>query len=773
MFSDRLLDTLNEEQRAAVTLPDEPALILAGAGSGKTRVLTTRIAWLIQQGRVSPAGILAVTFTNKAAKEMLTRLSAMLPINVRGMWIGTFHGLCNRFLRAHWRDAGLPQTFQILDSADQLSAVKRLLKSLNVDDAKYPPKNVQYFINDCKEEGLRAKDVSVNDDYNRRLVEFYAEYDRQCQKEGVVDFAELLLRSYEVLMANEPLRTHYQARFKHILVDEFQDTNTLQYRWLKLLGKHAAVFAVGDDDQSIYAFRGANVGNMAAFEREFQVKHLIKLEQNYRSYGNILDTANELIARNTKRLGKNLRTDRGHGEPVRVYEAMTDGQEAQWIVEEIQSLIGVGKSRSEIAILYRSNAQSRVIEANLFKAGISYRVYGGLRFFERAEIKHALAYLRLMENPHDDTAFARVVNFPARGIGARSLEQLADVARMNACSLYAAVPHLGGKAGTSLANFVKLVEGMRFETQQLALPEIVEHVVHRSNLRSFYEGEKEGQDRVENLDELVNAATLFVNDEGFEHDRAAAQAANAPDADGVVETPISPLAAFLSHASLEAGDNQAQAGQDAIQLMTVHAAKGLEFDVVFITGLEEGLFPHENSAVEVDGLEEERRLMYVAITRARERLYISYAQTRMLHGQTRYSLKSRFLDELPEACLKWLTPRHAGMATQTSQAYKASWNNDWKSNRTSGWEDESEYAEKRRRAADVPVTGSGPLPGWARQQAQAQTGFRIGQNVRHAKFGEGVVINLEGSGSDARAQINFGRQGVKWLALGVAKLDPA
>ena len=495
MFSDRLLDTLNEEQRAAVTLPDEPALILAGAGSGKTRVLTTRIAWLIQQGRVSPAGILAVTFTNKAAKEMLTRLSAMLPINVRGMWIGTFHGLCNRFLRAHWRDAGLPQTFQILDSADQLSAVKRLLKSLNVDDAKYPPKNVQYFINDCKEEGLRAKDVSVNDDYNRRLVEFYAEYDRQCQKEGVVDFAELLLRSYEVLMANEPLRAHYQARFKHILVDEFQDTNTLQYRWLKLLGKQAAVFAVGDDDQSIYAFRGANVGNMAAFEREFQVKHLIKLEQNYRSYGNILDTANELIARNTKRLGKNLRTDRGHGEPVRVYEAMTDGQEAQWIVEEIQSLIGTGKSRSEIAVLYRSNAQSRIIEANLFKAGISYRVYGGLRFFERAEIKHALAYLRLMENPHDDTAFARVVNFPARGIGARSLEQLADAARMNASSLYAAVPHLGGKAGTSLANFVQLIEGMRFETQQLALPEIVEHVVHRSNLRSFYEGEKEGQDR--------------------------------------------------------------------------------------------------------------------------------------------------------------------------------------------------------------------------------------------------------------------------------------
>jgi DNA helicase-2/ATP-dependent DNA helicase PcrA len=533
------------------------------------------------------------------------------------------------------------------------------------------------------------------------------------------------------------------------------------------------VFAVGDDDQSIYAFRGANVGNMAAFEREFRVQHLIKLEQNYRSTSHILDTANHLIARNSKRLGKNLRTDAGHGEPVRIYEAMSDLQEAQWLVEEVQSLVGTGKLRGEIAILYRSNAQSRTIEAALFKEGIAYRVYGGLRFFERAEVKHALAYLRLMQNPHDDTAFMRVVNFPARGIGARSLEVLSDAAQARNLSLYAAVPHVDGKAGTSLANFTKLVEGMRFETAQLTLPEIVEHIVVRSGLRAHYESEKEGQDRIENLDELVNAATFFIGDEGFEQDRAAALAKDQPDADGVIEEPMSPLAAFLSHASLEAGDNQADAGQDAVQLMTVHAAKGLEFDAVFITGLEEGLFPHENAAQEPAGLEEERRLMYVAITRARERLYISYAQTRMLHGQTRYNLKSRFIEELPEQCLKWLTPRLGGMATQATQAYKAGWNNDWKKARSTGWETEAEYADKGSRRADVPDTGRGPVPGWARQQQAVQSGFRIGQNVRHAKFGEGVVVNLEGGGTDARAQINFGASGVKWLALAVAKLDPA
>ncbi|CAN5244639.1 UvrD-helicase domain-containing protein [soil metagenome] len=756
---DRLLDTLNPEQRAAVTLPDEPALILAGAGSGKTRVLTTRIAWLIRTGRVSPAGVLAVTFTNNAAREMLTRLSTMLPINLRGMWICTFHGLCNRFLRTHHRDAGLPATFQILDSADQLSAIKRLLKRLNVDDQRFPPKNLQHFINGCKEQGLRAREVPASDDYNRHFVEFYAEYDLQCQREGVCDFAELLLRTYETLLANEPLRVHYQRRFRHILVDEFQDTNALQYQWLKLIGLDAAVMAVGDDDQSIYAFRGADVGNMRAFEREFNVRHLIKLEENYRSYGNILDSANALIAHNSRRLGKDLRTVRGHGEPVRIYEASTDQQEAQWIVEEVRAQVDTGRSRGEIAVLYRSNAQSRAIEQALFRAAVPYRVYGGLRFFERAEIKHALAYLRLMENPDDDTAFIRVVNFPARGIGARSLENLTDTASEARTSLFRAVRLMSGKSGTSLGAFAAMIDRLRVETANLNLTEIVTHVVHQSGLRAFYEAEREGQERLENLDELLNAAALFVTEEGVDPGTAANEADAAPDADGVIAQPISPLASFLSHASLEAGDNQAQAGVDAVQLMTIHSAKGLEFDVVFITGVEEGLFPHENSATEIDGLEEERRLMYVAITRARERLSLSFAQTRMRHGQMRYHLKSRFFEELPDGALKWLTPKLGGRSTGASQAMSAAWSRDWREPRES------------RREADKYDSGAGTTPAWAQRQAGAGSGFRVGQSVRHAKFGEGVILGLEGGGDDARAQVNFGSAGTKWLALGIAKLE--
>ncbi len=734
-----LLQNLNEHQLAAVTLPSQSALILAGAGSGKTRVLTTRIAWLIQTGQLSPQGVLAVTFTNKAAKEMLTRLSAMLPINVRGMWIGTFHGLCNRMLRAHHRDAGLPATFQILDSADQLGAIKRLLKANSIDDERFPPRNVQLFINSSKESGLRAKDVEVNDDYNRKFVELYSMYDAQCNREGVCDFSELLLRCYELLQRNEILRQHYQGRFRHILVDEFQDTNKLQYAWLKqLAGTSNAIFAVGDDDQSIYAFRGANVGNMADFEREFRVRNLIKLEQNYRSVGHILNAANALIANNARRLGKELWTDAGEGEPVRIYEAQTDGYEAAWLVEEVKGLIAEGHLRSEVAVLYRSNAQSRVLEHALFNAAIPYRVYGGLRFFERAEIKHALAYLRLIENPADDTAFLRVVNFPPRGIGARTLEQLADAARPSSLSLYAAVGSMSGKGGANLAAFVKLIETLRFETAQLPLAEIVDAVIQRSGLILHYQNEKEGQERIENLNELVNAAAAFIAEEGYTQDAPAAQA-NAEDS--ATQIP-SPLAAFLSHASLEAGDNQAEAGQDALQLMTVHAAKGLEFHAVFITGLEEGLFPHENSLTEQDGLEEERRLMYVAITRARRRLYISFAQSRLLHGQTRYGLKSRFLAELPEVAVKWLTPRvQAGAGGRFGQ-----WHG----------------------AGVTPARPSAPPP-----RSASAHGVRVGQTVRHARFGEGVVINLEGSGDDARAQVNFGHQGVKWLALAVAKLMPA
>jgi len=788
-----LLANLNERQLAAVTLPPQHALILAGAGSGKTRVLTTRIAWLIQTGQVSPAGVLAVTFTNKAAREMGARLSAMLPINPRSMWIGTFHGLCNRLLRAHHRDAALPQTFQILDSADQLASIKRLLKGLNVDDEKYPPRNLQHFINGCKEEGLRAKDVEVVDDYNRRFVELYASYDDQCQREGVVDFAELLLRSYELLERSEALRTHYQTRFSHILIDEFQDTNVLQYKWIRqLAGPRSAVFAVGDDDQSIYAFRGANVGNMSAFEREFRVPNLIKLEQNYRSHANILECANHLIRNNGNRLGKELWTDAGAGEPVRVHEALSDGQEAHWLIEEARGLIAEGWARADIAILYRSNAQSRVLEHALFSAGIPYRVYGGLRFFERAEVKHALAYLRLMENPADDTAFLRVVNFPARGIGARSVEQLQDAARRLGTPLHDALGGLSGGAVSKLAAFVSLIARLRDETRGMTLPETVEHVVERSGLITHYQTEKEGQDRIENLRELVNAAAAFLSDQGVGQDvpadagaalaAAPGVAARSPAEDpsqsgqsgdglfaaaasqGVAEFEVvtgeavvlsSPLASFLAHASLEAGDNQALEGTDALQLMTVHAAKGLEFDGVFITGLEEGLFPHENSAQEPSGLEEERRLMYVAITRARQRLYLSFSQTRMLHGQTRYNVRSRFLEELPESTLKWLTPR-AG-------AQRPAWGDGWGAPGMQG---------HRRSAAMIEA------PMLSQADMKRASGFdrglpwRVGQSVAHARFGEGVILGIEGSGSDARVQVNFGRQGIKWLALSVAKLDP-
>ena len=774
-----LLQGLNPEQLAAVTLPAEHALILAGAGSGKTRVLTTRIAWLLQTRQASPGSLMAVTFTNKAAKEMLTRLGAMLPVNVRGMWIGTFHGLCNRFLRAHWKLANLPQSFQILDTQDQLSAVKRLVKQHGIDDERFPPKQLQWFIAGCKEDGQRPKDVQVRDPETRQKVEIYQLYEDQCQREGVVDFGELMLRSYELLRDNDALREHYQHRFSHILIDEFQDTNRLQYAWIKLLsGPNSSVLAVGDDDQSIYAFRGARVGNMADFVREYEVRHQIKLEQNYRSHSHILDTANELIKHNKTRLGKNLHTTQGAGEPVRVMESTGDLAEANWMVEEIKQLLRDGRdgdggkgvsARSEVAVLYRSNAQSRVIETALFNAAMPYRVYGGLRFFERAEIKHALAYLRLLENPRDDTSFLRVVNFPPRGIGARSIEQLQDAARANGCPLHDAVSTIGGKAGTNIAAFVAKIDVLREQTQGQTLRQIIEMVLDHSQLIEHYQAEREGADRVENLQELVNAAESFVTQEGFgkdavalpvdeamqsQADFAAAQAARgeALPNEETGET-LSPLAAFLTHAALESGDNQAQAGQDAVQLMTVHAAKGLEFDCVFITGLEEGLFPHENAMSDFEGLEEERRLMYVAITRARKRLYLSHSQTRMLHGQTRYNIKSRFFDEMPEHTLKWLTPK-MGVPSPSS----------WGS-RPSGF-GQSDSARAGFYTAAPPV-----VPQRAAAQASGPNAWvRAGLQVFHTKFGEGTVVSLEGVGDDARAQVKFNRHGVKWLALSVAKL---
>lgn len=720
-MSSSLLSGLNPEQLAAVTLPAVPALILAGAGSGKTRVLTTRIVWLLSTGQVSQHGILAVTFTNKAAKEMLTRVSAQLPINARSLWIGTFHGLCNRMLRLHWRDAGLPEAFQIMDTADQLSAIKRLLKALNIDDEKYPPRELMYYINANKEEGRRPAEVEAWDQHSQQMKQLYDEYERQCRREGVVDFAELLLRCYELLRDNAALRSHYHARFRYILVDEFQDTNRLQYKWLKLLagkgdpldrllGKQlaatasdeaAAVFAVGDDDQSIYAFRGANVGNMADFQRDFAVETVIKLEQNYRSHGNILDAANALIAHNRGRLGKNLWTSESAGDPIRVYEAASDFEEASFVVDEVRNLQREGTPLADMAVLYRSNAQSRVIEHALFQAGLPYRVYGGLRFFERQEIKHALAYLRLIANPDDDNALLRVINFPVRGIGNRTLEILGESARGSGTSIWQAACSGGaGRSAAAVARFVQLIEGMRAQQDGLQLAELVQLAIEQSGLIEHYRNEKEGQERLENLDQLISAAAVFVQEN--END----------------------VNAFLAHASLEAGDHEAAPGQDALQLMSVHASKGLEFHAVFLTGIEEGLFPHDNSLNSPEGLEEERRLAYVAITRARRKLYLSLAQSRMLHGQTRFSIASRFLSEIPEDLLKWLNRGYAPSA----------------------------------------------MPARKIEKAAPEHGLRVGCTVEHAKFGQGVVVDYDGTGPGANVQVNFGAAGLKWLALEYAKL---
>ena len=773
-----LLEYLNPEQLRAVTLAESSALILAGAGSGKTRVLTTRIAWLISTGQVRPPTVLAVTFTNKAAREMQTRLSAMLPISTRTMWIGTFHGLCNRFLRVHHRDAGLPPTFQILDTQDQLSLIKRVYKALGVDDNRYPPRTLQYFISDSKEQGLRPNQVEALDGETRGMVELYAAYEDACRREGAVDFGEMLLKTFEVLSSNAPIRELYQSRFRHILVDEFQDTNLLQYRWVKLLaGGGARVFAVGDDDQSIYAFRGADVGNMQRFQTDFSPIEMIKLEQNYRSHGNILDAANALIRNNQTRLGKNLWTQEGAGEPLRVYIASNEGEEANFVVDSAREMSDSGVSLGEMAVLYRSNAQSRALEHALFNAGMSYRVYGGMRFFERAEIKHALAYMRLVSNPDDDGAILRVINFPPRGIGARTLETLTARAVGAGTSLWQAACSGGGagksgKAGGSIASFVQLIDAIRRSTEDLPLPEIVEQVITRSGLLAHYENEREGQERIENLRELVSAAESFTGEvpwdlplsggevtipaENFAQQRN--DDAGMRSAEGASETmqagasealfvadpatarppaATDALTAFLTHAALEAGDTQSGDARDALQLMTVHSAKGLEFHTVFITGLEEGLFPHENSLNDPGGPEEERRLMYVALTRARRRLYLSHAQSRTLHGQFRYNIPSRFFDEIPKPLMHWLSAPSNLFADTLS--YESP-------------------SRPRETIAATPVSDAR---------------FRIGQNVVHPKFGSGVIVNAEGRGADARVQVNFRDWGLKWLALEFARLDAA
>ena len=708
------LKDLNEKQSEAVQLQNESALILAGAGSGKTKVLTSRISWLIHNQIVSPNGILAVTFTNKAANEMLSRISSQLGMNPRGMWVGTFHGLCNRFLRLHYKEANLPQTFQILDSSDQLSAIKRLCKILQIDPDKITPKEIQYHINGSKENGMRAKDVKTYDAHTQKINEIYLEYEKQCQREGVADFGELLLRSYELLISNDTLRTHYQNRFNHVLVDEFQDTSELQYRWLKLLaGKDNIIFAVGDDDQSIYAFRGANVGNMQSLQHDFNIEKVIKLEQNYRSKNNILSAANEIIKNNEKRLGKDLWTASGDGDLIKVFRALSDSDEAQYILDEIKMWHRKGKSYQNIAILYRSNAQSRILEHSMVSNNIPYRVYGGLRFFERAEVKHALAYLRLIANKQDDNAFLRIVNFPTRGIGNRSLESLQDICKINNTSLWEAAKS-SYKTPTSekgISYFIDLIRKIEDEIQGLTLAESMDVVINFSGLKNHYMNDKDGQDRVSNLEELVSAATTFS--ENFNGE------------DKNLE-----LTEFLNYTSLESGELQAKANQDALQLMTIHSAKGLEFDIVFITGLEEGLCPHEQSLIEADGLEEERRLMYVAVTRARENLYLTYAQSRLMYGQTQYNLSSRFLDEIPENLIKKVNVIENPQIKQINQPKQ--------------------------------VTQS---------FSHSEYPFKIGSQVLHKKFGNGVVLSYEGSSNDLRVQVQFANAGTKWLALEFAKLE--
>ncbi|OUV02868.1 MAG: DNA helicase II [Betaproteobacteria bacterium TMED82] len=746
-----ILQSLNAPQKEAVMYDKGSMLVLAGAGSGKTKVLTTRIAWLLSSGKAIPSTILAVTFTNKAAKEMLFRVSTIIPHNLQGMWIGTFHGLCNRMLRMHFKEAALPRSFQILDMQDQLSSIKRLLREKNIDSDLVVPKELQRFINNAKEEGLRAREIDDTFQFNRKFIELYEEYDLRCQREGVVDFGELLLRSVELLQRSSDLREHYQIRFKSILIDEFQDTNPLQYKWLKLLtGSSGNAFAVGDDDQSIYAFRGADTENMERFKNEFNVKDLIRLEQNYRSCGHILDAANSLIENNKGRLGKNLWTDAGKGEKIKLIEVLEDGLEAKWVVEEVSSLIKENKSPNELAILYRSNAQSRILEHELNKRGISYRVYGGFRFYDRAEIKHALAYLRLLENSSDDNSFLRVVNFPPRKIGTKSLEALSAIAKNEGgLSLFDSVSMTKGKLFNTLERFTKLIKNLRSKTCDLPLPTVVDIVTKESGLNDHYAKEKDGFDRLENLRELVTAANGFLSEEKIDsripsNSGAAADQTSEPEIleDLTIEDislNLSPLTRFLEHASLESGENQAENGKEAIQLMTVHSAKGLEFEIVFITGLEEGLFPHENSLNERDGIEEERRLMYVALTRAKKQLYLSYSQTRKLYGQYRYHKKSRFINEIPEDNLNNV---YSELSERPIFSRKESFEK--------AFIDEHSVLE---------------------YQQENEFNIKVGLSVHHKKFGRGVVLNVEGIGSEARAQVEFEKVGSKWLALSVAKLE--
>ena len=713
-----ILESLNDAQRQAVTAAAEPMLVIAGAGSGKTRVLVHRAAWLIDVEGVSPQSLLAVTFTNKAAAEMRGRIESLLDTPVSHLWIGTFHGLAHRLLRRHWREAGLPQNFQIIDSDDQIRLIRRLLRSLEVDDSRWVPREIQYFINGQKDEGLRPQHLDDEGDPNRRqLISLYQSYEGVCQRGGLVDFAELLLRAHELWRDNADLLEHYRRRFKHLLVDEFQDTNAIQYAWLRLLaGDKGIPFVVGDDDQSIYRWRGARVEHIHRFQKDFPGTTVVKLEQNYRSTATILNAANAVIANNNSRMGKNLWTDGADGESIKVYSAYNERDEADFVIGRLRDWIDQGNLRADAAILYRSNAQSRVLEEGLINARIPYRVYGGLRFFERAEIKDALAYLRLISNRDDDSSFERVVNRPTRGIGARTVETMRAYGRANSCSMWRAAAavasdELNARAANAVLAFMHLIEKMARDTASLDLQERVDHVIYSSGLIDFFKKDKgeKGETRIENLLELVSAAKSFEPDPAEE---------------------MSPLDEFLSHAALEAGEGQADAWEDCVQLMTMHSAKGLEFPLVFLSGMEDGLFPHQRSINDPGGLEEERRLCYVGITRAKQTLYVTYAEQRRLHGMDNFSQPSRFIAEIPNEYIEEIRPR-----VQVSRPLRS--------------------PSLRSR----PATPS------------AEAGVRLGQRVRHNKFGDGVILNCEGQGVHARVEVNFETAGTKWLVLSYANLD--
>ena len=713
-----ILESLNDAQRQAVTAPAAPTLVIAGAGSGKTRVLVHRAAWLIDVEGVSPHSLIAVTFTNKAAAEMRGRIESLLNVPVNHLWIGTFHGLAHRLLRRHWREAGLPQSFQIIDSDDQLRLIKRLLKNLEIDDSHWVPREVQYFINAQKDDGLRPGHLDDdNDPYRRQMIALYAAYEEICERGGLVDFAELLLRAHELWRDNTELLEHYRRRFRHLLVDEFQDTNAIQYAWLRLLaGNEGIPFAVGDDDQSIYRWRGARVEHIHQFQQDFPATSVIKLEQNYRSTATILNAANAVIVNNNARMGKNLWTDGAEGEPIKLYAAYNERDEADFVIGRLRDWIEQGNARADSAILYRSNAQSRVLEEGLINAGIPYRVYGGLRFFERAEIKDALAYLRIIANRDDDSSFDRIVNRPTRGIGARTTDLIRDYARANACSLWRAAgaiasDQLAGRAANAVLSFMNLIEHMARDTTGLSLQDQVDHVIHASGLVELFKNEKgeRGETRVENLMELVSAAKSFEPDPAEE---------------------MSPLDEFLSHAALEAGEGQADAWDDCVQLMTMHSAKGLEFPLVFLCGMEDGLFPHQRSVTDPDGLEEERRLCYVGITRAKQTLFLTHAEQRRMHGTDNFSQRSRFISEIPDEYIEELRPR-----VQVSRPLQP----------------------RASRAASKSV--------------ESDIGIQLGQRVRHGKFGDGVILNYEGQGAHARVEVNFETSGTKWLVLSYANLD--